>query len=337
MGVKINSGVWGSVFAVPSLLVDEHIKRASGQQLKVFLYVFRHNTEELTVERISQGTGMLIDDVKDAMQYWVSYGILSMDDRFTEISSPEIILNKSVKEKMPETVPAKSEHMELPDVVPTHEQVAARILESPELKALYNEAQLKFGRTLGYDTQAKLLMIYDQYGLPVEVILTIIEYAVSKGKDSIRYIEKMAKDWADKDITTLEAADEYIKQIQKADKLWKKFEAMFSADPPRYTDKRISYLKKWNLEHKQSLDLIYYAYEETVNRINKINFNYMDKMLEDWYQKKLKTPVDVMQSEKKNSDNLSSKTNAASNNTSYDSSKYRKKAQQPIEYKRKNS
>ena len=329
MGVKISSKVWNSIFAVPTTLVDDHIKMANGQQLKVFLYVLRHNTEGVDIQMISDGTGISGADVKDAMQYWISVGLLSYDGSFSEpIASQKIInnaVNNAVKASKEKTV------VDLPDVIPTHEQVAARVLESPELAALYNEAQLKLGKTIGYDMQAKLLMIYDHYGLPVEVILTIIEYAVSQGKTGMAYIQKVAKDWAEKEIITLEAADEYMKQLQTVNRLWKRFENMFSTDRPRYTDKRATYLKKWNLEHKQSLELIYFACEETINNINKMSFEYMDKMLESWYKDKLKTPMDVMQFKKK------PKEKVKTNSTSYDSNMYRERAQKPIEYKRKNS
>ena len=45
MSYKIDLGAWGSIFAVPTALVDSHIKLASGAQLKVLLYILRNNWE----------------------------------------------------------------------------------------------------------------------------------------------------------------------------------------------------------------------------------------------------------------------------------------------------
>lgn len=336
MSISINPVVWGSIFAVPTCVADEHIKMANGQQLKVLLYVLRHNNEAVDLENIAQGVGMSVADVKDAMQYWTAVGLVYMDE--TRPVNIQDSVSISLNTPKGTTVNVATGLLELPDVVPTHEQVAARVLESPELKALYNEAQLKFGKTIGYDIQAKLLMIYDHYGLPVEVILTIIEFAVKQGKTSISYIQKVAKDWAESGITTLEAADAHLKEIQAGDKLWNKFASMFSAERPGQTAARLTYLKKWHLEHKQSLELIYYACEETVNRTNKMNFNYMDKMLESWYNDKLKSPVDVMQvSKRQGAPEKALRTGVASSNAaSYDLEKVQRKKQQPIEYKRRN-
>ncbi len=334
MGVKINSTVWNSIFAVPTCIVDEHIKMAGGQQLKVFLYILRHNNENIEVENIATGVGMSVSDVKDAMQYWISVGLVSLGG-----AEPVIANSITVNAASNTQVDVNSGLIELPDVVPTHEQVAARLMESPELKALYNEAQLKFGKTIGYDTQAKLLMIYDHYGLPVEIILTIIEYAVSQGKGSIKYIETVAKDWASRGIVSLEDADSYIKQLQADDKLWKKFAAAWPGERLLYTDKRMTYLKRWHFEHKQSFELIYYAAEEMINRTNKINFGYMDKILESWYEQRFKSPVDVIQGAARvvTSPKSMGQGVAVTGTTSYDPGKYQKKARQPIEYKRRNT
>lgn len=344
MGVKINSTVWNSIFAVPTSIVDEHIKMAGGQQLKVLLYVLRHSNEDISVENIATGIGMSVSDVKDAMQYWISVGII-LEAGSKPVAEKEITVNTNSNTRVDVT----NGFIELPDVVPTHEQVTARLLESPELKALYNEAQLKFGKTIGYDIQAKLLMLYDHYGLPVEIILTIIEYAVSQGKSSIKYIEAVAKDWASRGIVTLEAADEHIKQLQSEDKLWKKFAASWPGERLLYTDKRMSYLKKWHLDRKQSFELIYFAAEEMINRTNKISFAYMDKILDSWYEQHFKSPVDVLKNistgtsvsgSSAASTSASAKSSigkSVTGSTSYDLGKYQKKAQQPIEYKRRNS
>lgn len=326
MGVKVNPAAFGSIFAVPSVIVDEHIKLAGGQQLKVLLFVLRHNNEEMDDNKIAEGVGMTAADVRDALSYWFQVGILTRDN-----DEPKPIVINSAGSQKTENL------RELPDIAPTYEQVAARALEDSSLKALFAEVQLKLGRTIGYGDQAKLIMMHDDYGLPVEVILTIVEYSVRNGKTSMSYISKMAKDWGENEINTLEAADEKLRELRSDERLWKKFSGMFSVDPPKYTAVRFSYLKKWTHEYKQSLELIFYAYEITLEKINAVNFKYTDKMLEAWKKDGLRTPQEVMRANAKRKDNLASGTKASPKQTSYDSDKVRQRAQGPIEYKRRNT
>ncbi len=315
MSYKLNGAVWNGVFVVPNCVVDEHIKKAGGQQLKVLLFLLRHNSESLDARAVARGTGMDASDVKDAVQYWKEVGLVYEDG-----------------ETPPEAAAAQAEALSfkaLPDVVPTYEQVAARTLEDANLRALFNEAPLRLGRTIGYGEQSQLLMMLDYYGLPCEVILTVVEYCRSIGKGNMNYIAKVAKDWAEREINTLERADAYLKELKSDERLWKKFAAMFTANAPNYTEKRFALLKHWHIENKQSLQLIYYAYEIMTEKTNKMSFEYMNAILESWHAEKIKTPQEAMQASAKG------RKSSAPVSTSYDLEKEKKRAQAPIEYKRK--
>lgn len=329
MGIRINPDVWRGVFAVPTAVTDEHLRRASGQQLKVLLYVLRHNGEQLDRQAIAEGTGMTPADAADALQYWVETGFLFRDETESHRKAPA-----SAKAEQP----PKKKLVEVPsDVLPTYETVADRMLEDPQLPAFFNEVQSRLGKTIGYDTQARLLMLIDSYGLPPEVVLTIVEYAVSHGKTSMAYICKVGKNWAEDGIDSLEKAEERLQEMNREEALWKEFVSSIGADPPHYTRNRSEYLRKWRKEYGQSNELICYAYEEMINNINKINFRYMDKILENWHDQGLRSPTDVVQ-EKKNGRNgvpRSGEPGRSGRAPSYDSDLFRKKATGPIEYKRK--
>ena len=77
MEYSVNHGAWNAVFAVPSSLVDQHIRLAGALQLKVLLWVLRHAGERFTPEMIAEAVGASAADVRDAMQYWTITGLLS--------------------------------------------------------------------------------------------------------------------------------------------------------------------------------------------------------------------------------------------------------------------
>lgn len=346
MSIRVAPAAWGKVFVVPSSVVEEHLRFASGQQLKVLLYVLAHNGEDLEVRDLADGLGMPEGEVTDAMQYWITTGYLTRDG----VESP------SAKKPAPAKTPAKAAGaaqkdarlLEVPDIVPTYETVAARLLEDPELKQMFQEVQALMGKTIGYDTQAKFIMMHDSYGLPPEVILTIVEYATKQSK-GINYICKVGKNWAEEGVTTLEDAMEKLEKLASTDKVWSEFRAQFnSSEAPKATDQRKALLRKWRCTFGQTPELIYYAYETMIEAIDKVNFNYMDKILTRWNEDGLRTPQDVMQAGKTaapaatgggtaaGTSRKKTRKLAGDNHTaSYDSDAYREKAQGPIEYKRK--
>lgn len=335
MALKVNPAVYASAaFVLPAAVVDEHLRRAGGQQLKVLLFMLRHGGEPLSEEAVSAGTGLSVPDVKDAAQYWVETGFLTRDGApaaplKTAPAAPAVSGQKDR--------PSKSV-ADLPETVPSYEEVAARTKESAEICGLFQEAQAKLGRTIGYSNQAKLLMMVDDYGLPPEVILTIIEYAAAHGKANMSYIVAVGRNWAADGIDSLEQAMGKLEQMERADKLWKEFENSFTRDKPRYTEARAAYVRKWREGNKQSLELIHYAYEEMINQIDKVSYKYWDSILTRWHDEGLKKPADVLQDAKNRAGrNKASGTKAAApKNASYDAGEYRRKAQGPVKYEPKN-
>ena len=80
MSIKINLGAWSSVFAVPSKIVDEGLKFSDGVKLKVLLYVLRNSGNKITDSDISAATGVNVTDIPEALDYWVSMGILQKSE-----------------------------------------------------------------------------------------------------------------------------------------------------------------------------------------------------------------------------------------------------------------
>lgn len=283
MAYTINPAVFGSMFAVPSQVVDNNLKLASASQLKTLLWVFRHASEPIDPAVISKEINYSVSDVCDALTVLAEWGVLNSD------SAPV------AKMPLPEapSATATEKKKELPELVtvkPTYEQVAARCTESPEIAHMFSDIEQLLGRTLGYDSQCILLMMHDQYGLPVEVIYMLVSYCVSIGKGNLAYISKVGKTWGEEEIDTIEKADEKIKNLSRCIGVWKEFAALAGIPNPRPTATQSAFLNTWSVELKFSVDMIYLAYEETLDRSGKISFAYMNKILMSWAEKGLKTP-----------------------------------------------
>lgn len=76
MDYQLNLGAWNAVFAVPSAVVDQHLKLAGSAQLKVLLWLLRHAGEDTGMEALAKAVGLSRMDAADALQYWVEVGIL---------------------------------------------------------------------------------------------------------------------------------------------------------------------------------------------------------------------------------------------------------------------
>jgi DnaD/phage-associated family protein len=314
MNYKVNPDSLSAVFMVPSQIVDQHIKLAGGQQLKVLLWTLRHAGEGFDMEKMCRDLNFSVPDAQDFAP-----------------TKPE-------KKEEPAT-----QKKELPDIVPsrpTAAEIAQRAEESADIKFLLLETQNKLGRTIGYDGQCTLLMMHDTYGIPVEVILMIIEYAVSIGKSSFHYIASIGKDWGEREIDTIEKADEQISRLNSVNRVWASFAAMAGLSNSRPTQTQTKYIVTWNREWGFSPEMIFLAYEQMAEHCQKMSFPYMNKVLESWHANGIKTSSDVEKANKPvSSPNLpqnKSKANVG-HASSYDLNEFNRNAmQKPIVYKKKN-
>ncbi len=343
MSYGINPSAWGVIFPVPSQIVDKHIRLAGAAQLKALLWVLRHANEPLDIEEMAKAIGQKTADAVDALQYWVETGILINDDKKTEQS--KITENKNQqnqeeekpsiieKEKEPSRRPSPPE---LPVIKPSHSQILARAKESPDIAYLFNEAQVKLGRTIGYDGQCTLLMMHDQYGLPIEVILMILSYAASVGKISFSYIGKMGQNWFEKEIDTIEKAEEEINHLDNITRLWQEIARGTGISTPRPTAKQSEYIVDWVNRLKFDVEMIILAYEQMANNCHRLSFPYMDKVLKNWHSKGIKTPEDA-EKEDRSRKKQQEKNQSSGKSASYDLDEFNNRSvHEPILYEKRN-
>ena len=85
MNYKLNLGCWGSVFAVPSDVVDKYIKIAGGSSIKVLLFFLRHSGEQVTDEIIANALSMNCEDVNDSLSFWKQVGLMISQKQFLKV------------------------------------------------------------------------------------------------------------------------------------------------------------------------------------------------------------------------------------------------------------
>ena len=76
MGNFIRNRLAHGVTVVSNEFIDNYMARANGEYVKVFLYLLRHDGEEVTVSAIADALDHTEADVKRALAYWEEAGLL---------------------------------------------------------------------------------------------------------------------------------------------------------------------------------------------------------------------------------------------------------------------
>lgn len=352
MSYNINLGSWGSVFAVPAQVVDEDLKLASAYQLKVLLYILRHNEEELSNESIGKALNMHPSDVKDSLEFWIDRKLIIKNEKDFV---PKVVKEKKTKTKATESESDKKSKTKSKVKVSTKTSkdkkkeennkskgkprimsrpqrpdsffVAKRINQDPELAFLMEEAQVILGRPLSSGDSATLLMLRDTDGLPADVLIMLMQYCVSIDRGNMRTIERIGISWANEGIVTHEAAENKIKETKERNSCWGRVSSIFGIkNIGSPTQRQMDYASKWIIDWKFSTELLRDAYERCVDTKGEANIPYIDGILRRWHADGIKQLSQV-----KELDNARQKSNKKDKDkkksgTSYDLDQYESKS-----------
>lgn len=178
--------------------------------------------------------------------------------------------------------------------------IVLRSREDSQFEAIIEETQLVVGRTLSGADIKVLFGIYDNLGLPAEVIFLLEHYCDSLakigkgpgGRTSMRAIENEATRWFNREILTLEQAEEYLRQQKERSESINVLRRILqiSGRAPTVTEKK--YMESW-LEMGFEPEAIALAYDRTVVKTGSLQWKYMNSILRSWDEKKLHTPEEI--------------------------------------------
>ena len=302
MSYQINLGQWNSVFAVPSSLVDRHIKIASEAQLKVLLYLLRHADESLTEEDLSKALRLSEEEVHNAIAFWIERELLCEDN---SVLTPAASTQADVSAAAPtEPEKPKKQHTTVsrarrPDSV----FVAQLLKEDACLAGLLEEAQTVLKKPLSSGDTATLVMLYDTFGLPCEVIAMLLNYLASVGNANMRAVERIGIRWSDDGIKTVEDAEKEIERMTASREAWGRVSSLLGIrNVGNPTKAQLENADRWLNTWHFSDEMITEAYERCVNTKGEYNMSYINGILKRWNEKGIKS-LDTLRQEEQSAKN----------------------------------
>jgi len=162
--------------------------------------------------------------------------------------------------------------------------------EVEEFSQLLYIIQKYLGKTLTSNEVKTIISFNDWLGLPFEVIELLIEYCADNDHRNMRYIEKVAIDWADSGINTIEKAKVRTETYNRSYFVILKSYGITDRTP---TPKQIRLMDKWLNDYQFDMSVIVEACERTIAQINKAEMRYTDSILDAWYKNGVKNLADI--------------------------------------------
>lgn len=317
---RIDLNSWGRFFTVPCRVVDEHIKLADGDFIKVLLCVLAGSSNTVDTEIIASQSGIKENVVRDALMYWSSNGIIKSEDLPAQeqpavAASAPVIFQDNVRK------PAEVQIVKT-SVRYSPKDLANKLEENDTLKSLVSEYEKLKGTTIKDNEIIGLINLTEYYGFEADAISLIIGHCHSMGKDSIAYIERLAKDWSERDIVSFADVDAEIIRQNASDKFARKVLNLFgfTSKPAK---RQLEYIESWK-NMGFTPDMIGIAYEKCMSSKNQLKYSYIDGILKNWAGKNIITPDQVEEEDRSFRDKANKKAQQSSKDTSYDLDKWEK-------------
>lgn len=286
--------IWADgMIAVPKKIATNYLKLASEYQLKALLIIFS-KSGGVTEDEIARSLGCTREDAKEFLEFWVEEGLLSCDG--------EIVQRQETVPEIKEEKKPKKESVPVPRLSPR--DIVCICRENQELTQCLRHSQEVLGKTLSHIEQELIVNMVTYYGLPCDVVLTILQF-YKKEKESGKaigtaYISAMAKDWSEQGIVTLADADEKLKALESSNRLWKEIVAISGVRHRSPTVKQREMIERWAEDF--GIEMISIACDIMKENTDKPSLKYVDGVLKNWKKKGIFTPVDVANEEKAHND-----------------------------------
>ena len=244
----------------------EYIKLASPKAVKVLFYFAVNRSLPEDPKEIDRS--FTADDVEEAVSFW---------------KRAEVMEDEAVRTAAKVTAPPKFK-----TILPS--EIAEIMESSPEIRTLFGAAEGIFARPLRHDEQRTLIWIHDHLGLPADVIAMLLSYSYSAGRATMAYIERVAIDWSSRGISTLEAADEELISIARADDYARHISSLIHVR--NFTPPQIEILSRWD-KWGVSDELIMKAHDISVEKKGSPQISFMDGIVKNWRKDGISTPEEA--------------------------------------------
>lgn len=281
----------GGAFFVPNEAA-ENLKLCTAAQLRVLLLTLSRGSSEMTPEAAAAELGLTRDDAKDLLDYWVNRGILECDGASVPCPAVQTApAGEALAAASPAPAPVQPAPKP-PEMKMTMKEVERLQKEDPGIAFVLHEAERILGTSFTSSDTATLVWLVSWAGIAPEVLVTVIEYCATLGKKSMRYIQRVALEWLDCEIDTVEKAEERIRALNEA-KSWEgEIKSILGIRDRSLVSKEREFCEGWRALGL-SPELIRAAYERTVEQTGKLSFPYLNKILLSWKQKGVKTPEEA--------------------------------------------
>jgi DnaD domain protein len=162
--------------------------------------------------------------------------------------------------------------------------------KNPDISELFFIIETYLKHTLSSTDTNIVLYWLDELHFSTDLVEYLVEYCITKGHSSLRYMNKVALGWADAGIKTVDQAKD---DAAAHSQIYYSVMKALGITGRNLVDSEVSLINKWVGEYGFDIELVKAACSKTISAIQKPSFEYTDSILANWRKKDVHTLKDV--------------------------------------------
>jgi DnaD domain protein len=288
--------------SVSEIFILKYMKDMPQEVVKLYMYLLyiEANQINIEIETISKEINISLKDVKASLDYLQEKGlIIMMEEGF-------YIVDLQEKEVM---------ELYTPKVTASKEMIEANQRKNNKREKIINDIEsMYFAGNMKAEWYKKIILWFEKYNFSNEAMLGIFSHCFSDEVKPIAYVETVVKSMADKGVITINDLSKQIVNYDKKSKIIKFVKTELNLHKA-LTKPQERIVEKWIFDYNYDKEQIKLVIDKTINAQN-VGFNYLDKIITEWYQQGLKTAEEILKYEKENKEKLEEKKKEKNNRKS---------------------
>ena len=320
--INISSDIATSFTTVSDIFIDQYMPKANGEFVKVYLYLLRATGSGAGIATISEIADHFSNteaDIVRALNYWASEDILQVqtgaDGQITGINLCSLAVsgiqaaqsniqsavadnaaqnNSTANIQMQDSVVEKLKSQATDKPAPSQKEYTLdeikEFRKNPDISELFFIIETYLKHTLSSTDTNMVLYWLDELHFSTDLVEYLVEYCITKGHSSLRYMNKVALGWADAGIKTVDQAKD---DAAAHSQIYYTVMKALGITGRNLVDSEVSLINKWVGEYGFDIELVKAACSKTISAIQKPSFEYTDSILANWRKKDVHTLKDV--------------------------------------------
>lgn len=313
--IQLKSDYPHNHISVPRVFIDKYMADANGEFVKVYLFLLRcmgsSAASDCSISAIADHFNYTEKDILRALKYWEKVGVLSLElnnknqltglcfkdltggVQHTAAPAVEIMVAPAEPSVTEAPKPSRAKKLSASPASKKREYTLDEVKEftsNDEISELLFIIETYLKHPLNPTEMNTVFYWYDGLKFSRELIEYLVEYCITTGHSSLRYMDKVALGWAENGIDTIEKAKEHVSIRSKA---YYSIMKAFGISGRNLADSEMTFVNKWSKEFAFDIEIIQEACKRTISATQKPSFEYADTILTNWHNQNVHTLKDV--------------------------------------------